>query len=103
MALERNRKRGDEKTKAVTLRHLSLASKEEALGNWSLILGAAIAKNSFEILSKYTLESTVCKKLPFASLPPKVGSIFLKPVKTMRSVMSIAMSTAGAGCSKNQV
>lgn len=50
--------------------------------------GVVISKNSSEILSKHTLESTVCKKLHFTCLlPPKGDSIFLKPVKMMRNVM----------------
>lgn len=93
MTLERNKK--------VTLRHLSLASlRLWEIGTlfWELPL-----LKCFEILSKYTLEPTVCKKLHFARLlPPQVGSIFLKPVKTMRSVMSIVMSTAGWGAARTR-
>lgn len=65
---------------------------------WELPLLRTVLKSCLN-----TPRNPVCKKLPFASLPPKVGSIFLKPIKTMRSVMSIAMSTAGVESSKNQV
>lgn len=62
-------------------------SEVVALGNRSLTLGAAIAKTTFEILSKHTLASTVCKELHCESLlPPKVDAVFLKPSKRTRSV-----------------